>query len=180
MCYWISWIFKGGDNNNSILPRLLCGGLAGSSACVVCYPLDLVRTRLSVVGKYNGIIDALVKVALEEGPRGLYRGLSAALTVAVPQIAINYAAYGSIKAVFIREKHPLLHDSRTDKLTSIGSILGGAVSGIIASLCTFPADVLRRRMQMRGTTSITSTLSFSAEILDIYRYCRSSWNFIFI
>ncbi len=151
------------------MSRLLCGGLAGSSACAVCYPLDLVRTRLSVVGKYNGIIDTLVKVATEEGLRGLYRGLSAALAVAVPQIAINYAAYGSIKAVFLREKHPLLHDIRTDKLSSIGSILGGAVSGIIASLCTFPADVLRRRMQIRGTTSVRKTLSFSAEVLDIYR-----------
>jgi solute carrier family 25 (mitochondrial phosphate transporter), member 23/24/25/41 len=28
--------------------RLLCGAAAGTVACIVCYPLDLVRTRLTV------------------------------------------------------------------------------------------------------------------------------------
>ena len=35
-------------------------------------------------------------------------------------------------------------------LTVLGALACGAVSGTVASLITFPADVVRRRMQVRG------------------------------
>ena len=31
----------------STLSRFIAGGVAGTTACIACYPLDLVRTRLT-------------------------------------------------------------------------------------------------------------------------------------
>ena len=144
--------------------------MAGSVACTACYPLDLVRTRLSVAGDYRGIIGTLCRVRAEEGFLGLYCGLTAALGVAVPQIAINYSVYGSIKSYIKFKKHPLCYDERDNSITALGWIISGAMSGVLASLLTFPADVLRRRMQMRGATVEGDVkISLVTEIQKIYK-----------
>lgn len=54
-------------------------------ATVIVQPLDLVKTRLQVSGmggaakEYNGMFDAFSKIVKREGPKALYKGLSAAL-----------------------------------------------------------------------------------------------------
>eukprot|EP00613_Pedinella_sp_CCMP2098_P083577 CAMPEP_0171994010 /NCGR_PEP_ID=MMETSP0993-20121228/278739_1 /TAXON_ID=483369 /ORGANISM="non described non described, Strain CCMP2098" /LENGTH=460 /DNA_ID=CAMNT_0012647079 /DNA_START=84 /DNA_END=1466 /DNA_ORIENTATION=+ len=87
-------------NSNSI--RFVCGALAGGVATTACYPLDLVRTRLTtqVVGvdpKYKGMVHALGKIAAEEGAAGLYKGLAITLVVQTPNLAISYSTYGYLK-----------------------------------------------------------------------------------
>lgn len=58
------------------LIRFICGGLAGAIACTACYPIELVKTRLTVDKKrhYNGIIDTFTSVIRNEGFFGLYKG----------------------------------------------------------------------------------------------------------
>jgi hypothetical protein len=58
------------------LIRFICGGLAGAIACTACYPIELVKTRLTVDKKrhYNGIIDTFSSVIRNEGFFGLYKG----------------------------------------------------------------------------------------------------------
>lgn len=72
------------------------------------YPLDLVRTRLSAQVKndyYRGISATLRTIVRDEGVRGLYRGLGATLVQVAPSLAINYAAYESLRAGFM-ERNP--------------------------------------------------------------------------
>lgn len=150
--------------------RLVSGATAGSVACTVCYPLDLVRTRLSLAGDYRGIMGTLNRVATEEGFLGLYCGLTAALAVAVPQIAINYSVYGSIKSQLKYNMNPLFYDGDEGRITNCGSIVAGATSGVLASLLTFPSDVLRRRMQLRGAFVEDGVrVSLVTEIQKIYK-----------
>jgi hypothetical protein len=111
---------------------------------------------------------------MEEGFLGLYCGLTAALAVAVPQIAINYTVYGSIKSSMKHHKHPLFYDAAEEHISALGCVLSGALSGILASLVTFPADVLRRRMQVRGATVDGDVrISLITEIQKIYKYVYS-------
>jgi hypothetical protein len=60
------------------LIRLICGGLAGAIACTACYPIELVKTRLTVDKKkhYRGIFHTFSSVIKNEGFFGLYKGLS--------------------------------------------------------------------------------------------------------
>jgi solute carrier family 25 phosphate transporter 23/24/25/41 len=84
--------------DESKLNRLIAGGVAGLTACVACYPLDLVRTRLTTQldgqEHYKGITDAFVKIVRNEGFLGLYSGIAPTLMVAVPSFSISYMVYG--------------------------------------------------------------------------------------
>ena len=69
------------------------------------YPLDLVRTRLSAQTKgqyYKGIAHAVRTIARDEGLLGLYRGLGATLLQVTPSLAINYTAYGTLRAHWLQ------------------------------------------------------------------------------
>ena len=88
--------------------RLVAGAAAGILSCSLTYPLDLVRSRLSIAGARIGteglvttkgregtIIGMAVKVIKEEGGvKGLYRGLVPTASGVAPYVAINFASYG--------------------------------------------------------------------------------------
>lgn len=67
------------------LHKFLAGALAGTCAVTACYPLDLIRTRLSteLEGKehYRGIVDAFQKIYKTEGVAGFYAGIAPTLLV---------------------------------------------------------------------------------------------------
>merc|ERR1712178_240592 len=73
---------------------------AGSSAAVsmtACYPLDVVKTRLTAqTGRqyYQGIWNCLCKIRRDEGWAGYYRGLGVSGASQVPMIALNFTLYG--------------------------------------------------------------------------------------
>lgn len=147
--------------------RLLAGAIAGTTACVACYPLDLVRTRLTTQldGKeaYRGITDAFAKIVQNEGVLGLYSGLGPTLMVAVPNFSISYVVYGSLKEYALEDE--LFYnlrkvDTATGDRTKLGFVLTlacGAVSGIMSTVLTFPFDTVRRRMQIQGQIGLKLT-----------------------
>ncbi|XP_023000379.1 mitochondrial arginine transporter BAC2-like [Cucurbita maxima] len=84
----------------SVSTMLFAGGLAGVGSWVVCYPLDVLKTRIqgetqSSSGKYNGIVDCLGKSVREEGYRVLWRGLGTAVARAFVVNGAVFAAYES-------------------------------------------------------------------------------------
>lgn len=137
-------IFKQ-DKPDSAWMRIVAGGMAGGCASAVTYPLDLVRTRLTLQGqttlvKYNGIFHALGSVVKTEGVFALYKGIGTTLAGIIPYNAINFTTYDTVKH--------LLEPS--GKLSSIQSLWCGAFSGSVAATATYPLDLLRRHMQMRA------------------------------
>lgn len=140
------------------LARMISGATAGCTACVACYPLDLVRTRLTteLPGQeyYKGITDAFAKILKSEGVSGLYAGLGPTLFVAVPNFAISYTVYGTLKEYVLDDE--LFYNLRkvdVDGQESLGlqlTLLCGAASGTLSTLVTFPFDTVRRRMQIQN------------------------------
>ncbi|SCZ90762.1 BZ3500_MvSof-1268-A1-R1_Chr1-3g02225 [Microbotryum saponariae] len=138
--------------------RLLAGSLAGIASVVSTYPLDLVRSRLSIESaslglssdsprKSTGIWKMTVRVFREEnGFKGLYRGLTPTAAGVAPYVAINFAAYESFKIYLSNaEGHP---PGTVEKLCC------GALAGSISQTLTYPLDVLRRRMQVVGVKGL--------------------------
>lgn len=65
-----------------------------SCACAIAYPHEVARTRLREEGKiYKSFMQTLYLVWREEGPIGLYRGLSIQLLRAIPFTAITMSTY---------------------------------------------------------------------------------------
>lgn len=151
---------NGVDGNSSIssTSRFAAGASAGSIAVCACYPLDLIRTRITTEfpGRehYKGIYDAFSKIIKAEGIAGLYSGLKPTLFVAVPNFAISYTAYGTLKEYCLEDElfynFRKVDDSGTKKLGFISTILCGALSGSLSTIVTFPFDTIRRRSQIQN------------------------------
>jgi len=128
------------------LMRLFAGSLAGLTSVTVTYPLDLVRTRLSVQSAedvhYTGIVNAFTIIVKQEGVGALFKGISATLMGVAPYVGLNFLCYETLKNFVKKNIQP---DPSTAQLLSCGGI-----AGAVAQTITYPFDVLRRKMQMQG------------------------------
>ncbi|KAG0251982.1 hypothetical protein BG011_007283 [Mortierella polycephala] len=139
--------------------RLAAGALAGLTSVAFTYPLDIVRTRLSIQSaqiantkeaqaKLPGIWQTLVLIYTKErGIIGLYRGLGPTLTGVAPYVALNFQSYEVLRAHFT---------PAGETSPSVGmKLVCGAVAGSFAQTVTYPLDVLRRRMQVTGMDAVS-------------------------
>jgi solute carrier family 25 folate transporter 32 len=74
---------------------MLAGAVSGTASSAVTYPLDLVRTRLALNRGTSAppLLAALRRVAAEEGPAALFRGLRPAIVAQVPAAALFFGVY---------------------------------------------------------------------------------------
>ena len=93
-------------------------------------------------GYYHGIFGSISLIARDEGLGGLYKGLGATLLGVGPAIAINFCVYETLKANWTATRSDL-----TGPIVSLGC---GSLAGLCSSTVTFPLDLVRRRMQLRG------------------------------
>lgn len=157
-----------GDDVLSTPLRLASGALAGICSVVSTYPLDLVRSRLSiatasiatgkgkgklmcdVVDKDLGIWGMTRKVyRTEGGVRGLYRGIVATAAGVAPYVSLNFFIYETLKARFI----VVDEEKRSD--IGMRTLLCGAAAGTLSQTVTYPFDVLRRKMQVAGMSELS-------------------------
>ncbi|CAJ0909025.1 7626_t:CDS:2, partial [Entrophospora sp. SA101] len=140
---------KDGKTELDATRRLLAGALAGITSVTCTYPLDIVRTRLSVQSasisgkksnrKLPGIWSTMKSIYRNEG------GVTALYRVA-PYVALNFHSYEVLRKYFTPSDQ---------KSPSVGNkLLSGALAGSFAQTITYPLDVLRRRMQVTGSESV--------------------------
>ncbi|CAH1426476.1 unnamed protein product [Lactuca virosa] len=133
---------KPGEKSKPRIPEsLIAGAVAGISSTICTYPLELLKTRLTVQrGVYKNLVDAFLKIVKEEGPAELYRGLTPSLIGVVPYAATNYFAYDTLRKTY---KKML----KKDEIGNIATLLIGSAAGAISSSATFPLEVARKHMQ---------------------------------
>lgn len=123
-------------------PSLVAGAFAGVSSTLCTYPLELIKTRLTIQrGVYDNFLHAFVKIIREEGPAELYRGLTPSLIGVVPYAATNYYAYDTLKKAYKKM-------FKTNEVGNIPTLLIGSAAGAISSSATFPLEVARKHMQV--------------------------------
>ncbi|KAK2748687.1 hypothetical protein FQN57_000268 [Myotisia sp. PD_48] len=135
------------------LRRLTCGGLAGITSVTVTYPLDIVRTRLSIQSASftelgaqaqrhpPGMFQTMRTMYKSEGGIvALYRGILPTVAGVAPYVGLNFMTYESIRKY-------LTPDGQANP-GPLHKLLAGAISGAVAQTCTYPFDVLRRRFQI--------------------------------
>ncbi|KAM0973919.1 hypothetical protein ACFX2C_017178 [Malus domestica] len=127
-----------------ILPipaSLIAGACAGVSSTICTYPLELIKTRLTIQrDAYDGLLDAFLKIVREEGPAELYRGLAPSLIGVIPYAATNYYAYDTLRKAYRKFL-------KQEKIGNIETLLIGSAAGAISSTATFPLEVARKHMQ---------------------------------
>jgi len=80
--------------------NLLAGATAGAIGSVVVTPFDVIKTRLQV-GEKAGGLDIARKILSEEGPAGLFRGVTLRLARIPFYTSITLATFDGIKDAFI-------------------------------------------------------------------------------
>lgn len=75
------------------------GAVAGATAVLSTYPLDLVRGRMGGLygeTKYNTMWNTLKVTAQEEGYRGLYKGVGPTFIGSLPYEGLKFAIYDTL------------------------------------------------------------------------------------
>ncbi|KAI3454195.1 hypothetical protein Pfo_010858 [Paulownia fortunei] len=146
-----------------IPPSLVAGACAGVSSTLVTYPLELLKTRLTIQrGVYNGLLDAFVKILQEGGLGELYRGLTPSLIGVIPYAAANYCAYDTLRKAYRKI-------FQQEKIGNIETLFIGSTAGAISSTATFPLEVARKHMQVgavSGRQVYKNVLHALASILE--------------
>eukprot|EP00249_Psilotum_nudum_P022564 c28566_g1_i2 orf=1117-2625(+) len=124
------------------LAATIAGGAAGMAGTVATYPLELIRTRLSVQPElYKGLLQTICRIAQEEGLGAFYSGLSPSLVGVFPYAATNYFVYDGLRTAYCQT-------TGQQNVPTIPTLYFGAVAAAASSSVTYPLEVARRHMQL--------------------------------
>lgn len=130
----------------------LGGAVAGVVQTAVCTPVELLKVRLqlqtTLPGQpgYVGSFGMLHKILSIHGLRGLYRGMGATAARDLP----SFAAYFSTFEVVRDALDP---GSRAERRPTapLAALAAGGAAGMACWLVSYPADVVKSRMQARSS-----------------------------
>jgi solute carrier family 25 phosphate transporter 23/24/25/41 len=105
------------------------------------------------------MIDAFRSVQAENGILAFYKGYTPAMLSLSPFIAINFASFDTLKALYFGEKKATKKELQKRNPFAILGL--GAIAGIFAQTCCYPLDTVRRRMQMAGNHYSSTANAFS-------------------
>ncbi|CAG5121600.1 unnamed protein product [Candidula unifasciata] len=122
-------------------PLTLVSGLAVRS---LMYPFMLIKTRLQIQKGntvYRGTFDAFVKISVNEGRAGLYRGFWVSCLQLFPTVA--YVSSYEWTRHYMSE-HFGIHDNR------LRSFFGGGLASTIAQTIAVPLDIVTQHLMLIG------------------------------
>lgn len=123
----------------------ISGASAGAVSTTATYPLDLLRTRFAAQGNqkvYKSLMSSIRDISRREGPRGFFRGLSAAVGQIIPYMGMFFATYETVRLPLGTLELPF----------GSGDATAGVIASVIAKTGIFPLDLIRKRLQVQGPT----------------------------
>jgi hypothetical protein len=163
----------------------IAGALAGCTASIACFPLEVARTRLAVACDVRlGVAGCILAVLREEGLFNLYSGISTTLAGVLPFNAMKLSSYDFLRRQALAaeqlaaeqkaaaagrgkrrgEAAPPPIDERSISLPVPTVAAIGATSGVVAATSCYPLEVVRRR-QMAGEFSGLSATKAAASLV---------------
>ncbi|XP_065918241.1 mitochondrial thiamine pyrophosphate carrier-like [Dysidea avara] len=122
-----------------------CGSLAAGGATCVCYPFDVLRTRLIGQGEpkvYRSITHAVKLMYRESGISTFYKGLVPTLTQNALYAGIQFGIYTTLMTVW--------KNLSTSKKNSTAPFVCGMLAGLFGKTFLLPFDMVKKRLQVIG------------------------------
>ncbi|MEN2497106.1 MAG: hypothetical protein MHMPM18_001537 [Marteilia pararefringens] len=158
-------------SNPSILSKFVIGGISGISATTIVQPLDLLKSRMQVLGLNTKAIDPInVKnlslwrvsgdIFKNEGITGFYKGLSAAFCRQIFYTSTRMGCFDTLQS-FHRQRFK--RNSRLDEKMSMG-ILSGAIGSFVA----IPTEVALVQMTLNKSSKQMKRTNIFRVWSDVY------------
>ncbi|KAI9484195.1 MAG: mitochondrial carrier domain-containing protein [Benjaminiella poitrasii] len=138
--------YVAGDQKPTVRQLILCSTMAGALGGAFGNPSDVVNVRMQNDGQlpanqrrnYKNVVDGLVRICREEGPKVLMRGVGSSTNRAILITVSQMSSYDMFKQTMTDRFH--LHDGLITHFTS--SLLAGLVATTVCS----PLDVIKTRI----------------------------------
>lgn len=98
-------------------------------------------------GVYKNFFDAFSKIVRDEGPGGLYRGLTPSLIGVVPYAAANYFVYDTLRKAYKKTFNK-------EEIGNFTTLLIGSAAAAMSSASTFPLELARKQIQAGAFSGI--------------------------
>ena len=123
----------------------ICGAAAGTTACLLTYPFDLIRTQMAVRGVESLSLSVILRDTIQtKGTSGLFWGLKPSLLQTAVYMGTSFAIYeftlDRVSSIWDRN-----NNNKTD--STIPMTVAGAIAGMISKFVAFPIDTVKKRMQ---------------------------------
>ncbi|KAL6481893.1 hypothetical protein MHYP_G00099730 [Metynnis hypsauchen] len=142
--------------------RFIAGSLAGATAQTIIYPMEVLKTRLTLrkTGQYSSVVDCARQILKKEGVQAFYKGYIPNILGIIPYAGIDLAVYETLKNTWL-QRH---RGDSTDPgvLVLVGC---GTVSSTCGQLASYPLALIRTRMQAQASVKGAPQLS----MLSLFR-----------
>ncbi|XP_055014612.1 calcium-binding mitochondrial carrier protein SCaMC-1 isoform X2 [Boleophthalmus pectinirostris] len=146
-----------------IYERFLAGSLAGATAQTAIYPMEVLKTRLTLrkTGQYSGMVDCAKQMLQKEGVSAFYKGYVPNLLAIVPYAGIDLAVYETLKFTWLNRNSGVVDPG---VMVLVGC---GAVSSTCGQLASYPLALIRTRMQAQTSLKGAPKVSMLALLRNI-------------
>uniref|UniRef100_A0A8C6PIE0 Solute carrier family 25 member 24 n=1 Tax=Nothobranchius furzeri TaxID=105023 RepID=A0A8C6PIE0_NOTFU len=128
--------------------RFMAGSLAGATAQTAIYPMEVMKTRLTLrkTGQYSGMFDCAKKILKREGVKAFYKGYVPNILGIIPYAGIDLAVYESLKNFWLSKY------AKDTANPGVLVLLGcGTISSTCGQLASYPLALIRTRMQAQAS-----------------------------
>lgn len=136
-------LLRNEDGSYGVAVQLAAGATAGAVSLALTYPMDALRTHMSLDGPATSMTGAL-RALVVEGK--IFCGLPLALLEVMPAVAIQMTLLERIKAWFVRRRTL----DRTATTTVPELVAACSVASAVGCVVTYPLVVVRRHQQVTG------------------------------
>ncbi|KAJ8766402.1 hypothetical protein K2173_022461 [Erythroxylum novogranatense] len=147
------------------------GATAGGVSRTVTSPLDVIKIRFQVQleptsswallhknvhgpSKYTGMLQATKDIFREEGLPGFWRGNVPALLMVMPYTSIQFVVLQKLKTFLAGSSKKEDHE----KLSRYVSYVSGSLAGCMATLGSYPFDLVRTILASQGEPKVYPTM----------------------
>nr|XP_020031748.1 calcium-binding mitochondrial carrier protein SCaMC-3 isoform X1 [Castor canadensis] len=152
----IKWAIRGQQETLHVQERFVAGSLAGATAQTIIYPMEVLKTRLTLrrTGQYKGLLDCARRILEQEGPRAFYRGYLPNVLGIIPYAGIDLAVYETLKNRWLQQYS---HESANPGILVL--LACGTISSTCGQIASYPLALVRTRMQAQASIEGAPQLS---------------------